>query len=79
MAKDARATMSFSPDIPKKAIGFIEPFSFFGFISGRQAVHVINNQSSQNQMGNFVKLLTVRPALLFKHGISCRYCPSYSS
>ncbi|MGX8942008.1 hypothetical protein ACWWJF_18735 [Symbiopectobacterium sp. Eva_TO] len=54
MAKDARATMSFAPDIPKKAIGFIEPFSFFGFISGRQAVHVINNQSSQNQMGNFV-------------------------
>ncbi|MGX8941312.1 hypothetical protein ACWWJF_13960 [Symbiopectobacterium sp. Eva_TO] len=28
MAKDARATMSFAPDIPKKAIGFIEPFSF---------------------------------------------------
>lgn len=34
----------------KKALGFIEPFVFKGFSSGRYAVHIINIQSSQNQV-----------------------------
>ncbi|WP_187655727.1 hypothetical protein [Xenorhabdus sp. PB62.4] len=54
MGKDARASMSSAPDIPKKAVGFNKPFFILGFLSGRQAVHVINNQSSQNQMSNFL-------------------------
>ncbi|WP_340621302.1 hypothetical protein [Xenorhabdus siamensis] len=52
MGKDARATMSSAPDEPKKPFGFNEPFFLSGYSSGRLAVHVINNQSSQNQMGN---------------------------
>ncbi|MGL9751894.1 MAG: hypothetical protein ACR5LC_14045 [Symbiopectobacterium sp.] len=52
MGKDARSTMSSAPDEPKKPLGFGEPFFMSGFSSGRYAVHVINNQSSQNQMGN---------------------------
>ncbi|WP_193764941.1 hypothetical protein [Hafnia alvei] len=35
MGKDARASMSSAPDIPKKAVGFSEPFFMLGFLSGR--------------------------------------------
>jgi hypothetical protein len=52
VSKDARATMSSAPDKPEKPLGFSEPFFMSGFSSGRYAVHVINNQSSQNQIGN---------------------------
>ncbi|MGV7960436.1 hypothetical protein QPK13_04740 [Photorhabdus tasmaniensis] len=52
MGKNARASMSSAPDEPKKVSGFNKPFLCLGFSSGRQAVHVINNQSSQNPMGN---------------------------
>ncbi|MEK8098646.1 hypothetical protein WKC52_16685 [Morganella morganii] len=54
MDKDVRTSMSSAPDVPKKSHGFNEPLFLSGFSSGRQAVHVINNQSSQNQMGNFL-------------------------
>ncbi|WP_139144856.1 hypothetical protein, partial [Morganella sp. HMSC11D09] len=54
MDKDVRASMSSAPDVPKKSHGFNEPLFLSDFSSGRQAVHVINNQSSQNQMGNFL-------------------------
>lgn len=53
MSKDARASMSSAPAKPEKPLGFNEPFSISGFSVGRYAVHVINNQSSQNQMGNY--------------------------
>ncbi|MGV7962821.1 hypothetical protein QPK13_17520 [Photorhabdus tasmaniensis] len=58
MGKNARAPMSSAPDAPKKVFGFNEPFLCLGSSSGRQAVHVINNQSSQNQMGKLFKRLT---------------------
>ncbi|MCA6221863.1 hypothetical protein [Photorhabdus antumapuensis] len=51
MSKDARAPMSSAPDEPKKVFDFNVPFLCSGFSSGRLAVHVINNQSSQNQDG----------------------------
>ncbi|EMH4535142.1 TPA: hypothetical protein RG728_003802 [Morganella morganii subsp. morganii] len=54
MGKNARASMSFAPDVPLKTARLREPFFLSGLSSGRQAVHVINNQSSQNQMGNFL-------------------------
>jgi hypothetical protein len=53
VGKDARASMRSAPVNPKKPLGFSEPFRLLGFSSGRFAVHVINNQSSQNQIGNF--------------------------
>ncbi|WP_340613886.1 hypothetical protein [Xenorhabdus thailandensis] len=52
MSKDARASMSSAPDEPKKPFDFNEPFFLSGYSSCRLAVHVINNQSSQNQMGD---------------------------
>ncbi|WP_196243425.1 hypothetical protein [Xenorhabdus bovienii] len=47
LGKDACALMGFVPDVPKNLFGFKEPFFMLG---SHQAVHVINNQSSQNQM-----------------------------
>lgn len=49
----ARALMSSAPDVPLKPARLHKPFFILGLSSGRQAVHVINYQSSQNQMGNF--------------------------
>ncbi|MCC8364735.1 hypothetical protein J8V57_00315 [Xenorhabdus sp. PB61.4] len=48
--------MSSAPDVPKKPPSFNEPFFVSGYSSGRLAVHVINNQSSQNWIGNFVRV-----------------------
>ncbi|MCW7550838.1 hypothetical protein OO184_23635 [Photorhabdus sp. APURE] len=50
--KNAPSSMSSAPDEPKKAIGFNEPLFGSGYSSGQLAVHVINNESSQNQMGD---------------------------
>ncbi|MDC9581595.1 hypothetical protein PSI15_18340 [Xenorhabdus sp. PR6a] len=52
MSMDTRATMSSAPDEPKNGLGFNKPLFSSGYSSGRLAVHVINNQSSQNQMDN---------------------------
>ncbi|CDH07581.1 hypothetical protein XBO1_380004 [Xenorhabdus bovienii str. oregonense] len=52
MSMDIRATMSSAPDEPKNQLGFSETFFLSGYSSGRLTIHVINNQPSQNQMGN---------------------------
>ncbi|WP_272691452.1 hypothetical protein [Providencia sp. PROV132] len=53
MDNNARASMSSAPDAPLKPARLHKPFFILGLSSGRQAVHVINYQSSQNQMSNF--------------------------
>ncbi|OFC62943.1 hypothetical protein BBW68_07410 [Candidatus Erwinia dacicola] len=53
MDKDARATMSSASDKPKKTARLQRAIFYISFSLGRYAVHVINNQSSQNQIGNY--------------------------
>ncbi|MDE9431786.1 hypothetical protein [Xenorhabdus bovienii] len=51
MGNNTRASMNSAPDVPKKLFGFKQPFFMLGFSSSRPAIHVINNRSSQNQIG----------------------------
>jgi hypothetical protein len=52
MGMDARASMSSAPDGALKTARLQRAIFCVSFSSGRYAVHVINNQSSQNQIGN---------------------------
>ena len=60
---------------------FSEPFSScWGCSSGRYAVHVINNQSSQNQIGIIINMpAKLVPSLPFEHRLPCCDYPRYTT
>lgn len=57
MDKYILTSMSSAPNAPLKNRPASRAIFLLGLSSGRLAIHVINYQSSQNQMGNFFYLL----------------------